>query len=117
MLIKKSEVKKMNGKTKAVVMAALILGVVASAVYVAPTLAYMNGIIDQTRDRDMDRIRDMNQDCICDCVCEQDRNQTRTRLQLNGCVQNRSSIGSINWQYQCEQQYQSQYRNQNMLSP
>jgi len=44
----------MNGKMKAALAAVLILGFVASAIYIAPTLAYMNGTTDQTRDRDMD---------------------------------------------------------------
>lgn len=101
----------MNGKIKAALMAALILGFVASAIYVAPTLAYMNGATDQTRDKDMDRIRD--RDCICDCDCDQHQNQTRTRLYLQECAQNQTSLGPINWQYQ----YEHQYRHQNMLSP
>jgi len=99
----------MNGKVKAALIATLILGVIASAIYVAPTLAYINGTTDQTRDRDMDRIRDRD----CACNCDQAQNQTRTRLRLQECVQDQTVTEPLNWQYQ----YGHQYRHQNMLSP
>jgi len=97
------EVKNVNGKTKALLLAAVTIGLIASAIYIAPTLAYMNGDTDQTRDRDRDRIKD--QDCLFNCG--QDRNQTRTQLRLQTCLQ---SLGPA-------MQYQYQYRYQHMLSP
>jgi len=101
----------MNGKIKTVVIAALIVGFVVTAIYVAPTLAYMNGATDQTRDRDMDRVRD--RDRVCDCYCDQTQNQTRTRLRLQECAQSQTSLGPISSQYQ----YEHQCRHQNRLSP
>lgn len=101
----------MNGKMKAAVIVALVVGIVASAVYVAPTLAYMNGTTDQTRDRDMDRDQLRDRDCLCDC--DRDLNQTRTRLHLQECVQNQTNLGPVNCQYQ----NQYQYRHQSTLSP
>jgi len=72
----------MNGKTKIVAAACLILVAVASAIYIAPALARMNGALDQTRDRDQDRLRD--QTCSCDRL--PDQNQTRTQLRLQQCL-------------------------------
>ncbi len=103
----------MNGKIKSVVMVALILGFVASAIYVVPTLAYMNGDVDQTRDRDQIR----GKDCTCDCTCTgdqyQDQNQTQKRahLRLQECTP--MNCEASNWQHQ----YQHECRHQSMLSP
>ncbi|MCP8304593.1 MAG: hypothetical protein H3Z50_03865 [archaeon] len=97
----------MNGKIKAVVIVALILIFVSSAIYVAPTLAYPNGTMDQMCNKDMNRIG--GRDCVCDC--DQDRNQIRT--QLRECTQNQPSTGFTNWHHCCEHQH----RYQNMLSP
>ncbi len=97
----------MNGKIKAAMIAVLVLGFVASAIYIAPTLAYMNGTTDQTRDRDQDQDRTRDRICTYDCVCDgsQDRNQTRTRLHLQECVQNQQFMEPAAWQYQHEHQY------------
>ncbi len=103
----------MNGKIKAGMIVTLVLAFVASAMYVAPTLAYMSGTTNQTGDREIDRTRD--RDCARDCVydCERDQNQTQVRLQLQECATNQTNVGTINWQYQ----YEHQHRHQNMLSP
>jgi hypothetical protein len=101
----------MNGKTKIALVAGLMLVAVASVVYVAPALAYMNGLSDQTRDRDRDRLRD--QKCNCDCL--QTQNQTCTQLRLHEGVQNQTCTEPANCQQQ--NQYQYMFRHQNMLSP
>lgn len=101
----------MDGKIKVAVIAIVILSVVASAIYVAPTFAYMNGNTDQTRDRNMSQIRD--RDCICNLNCERDQNQTHARLHIQECVSNPTSTGPAAFQYQ----WQNQYRYQNMRSP
>jgi len=99
----------MNGKLKAAMIALVALGLVASAFYVVPTLAYMNGATDQTQDRDRLRDQDRVCDCICDCDGAQDRNQTCTRLQLQECDQVGAGMNSSMLQHQ--------YRYRNMLSP
>jgi len=103
----------MNGKIKAAMIVTLVLAFIASAMYVAPTLAYMNGTTDQTGDKDLNRIRD--RDCTYDCVydCKRDQNQTQIRLQLQEYATNQTNFRPINWQYQ----YEHQHRHQNMLSP
>jgi len=88
----------MNGKMKAVVVVALILGVVASAAYMAPALAYPNGTTDQTHDRKMNRIQDC--ECTCDCLCDQNQNQNQNQI----CIQHQEQaqnqqITGLNWQY------------------
>jgi hypothetical protein len=98
---KTSEVKKMNKKMKGIIVVSLILAVAASVVYAAPVLAYMNGTIDQTRDRDQDRLKD--QTCDCDGSQTQTQTQDRTQLRQQDCIQNRTCDGSC-------QQYQYQYR-------
>lgn len=99
----------MNEKIKMMVIVALILGFVASAIYVVPTLAYMNGDIDQSRDRDQIR----GKDCTCDYTCtgDQHQNQTRIHLRLQECAP--MNCEASNWQHQ----YQYQYQHQSMLSP
>ena len=86
----------MNRKTKAVMIAGLMLVAVASVIYVAPALAYMNGTSDQTHDRDRDRLRD----------------GTCTQLRLRECTANQINARGAN----SEQQYRYQYRlgNQNV---
>jgi hypothetical protein len=109
----------MNGKMKTLIIAALAAGLIASAIYVVPTLAYMNGTTDQTRDQNQDQdqtgLRD--RDCVCDCTCDgtPDQNQTRTRLHLQECVQNQQFMEQSGMLYQYQHQYQ--YRNGNMGSP
>jgi hypothetical protein len=70
----------MNAKMKGALILGLVLIAVASALYIAPTLAHMNGDVDQTQDRD--RLRD--RDCSCVCLCDQD--QTQTRLRTRECL-------------------------------
>ena len=99
----------MNGKTKAVVIAGLMLVAVASVIYIAPVLAYMNGTSDQTHDRNRDRPRDGT---CTNCDCLQDQNQTCTQLRLHECTENQINASGTN----LEQQYRYQYRfrNQNV---
>jgi hypothetical protein len=67
----------MNAKIKGALILGLVLVAFASALYVFPALAHMNGDCDQTREPE--RLRE--RDCSCICLQEQNQiqNQTRTR--------------------------------------
>ena len=67
----------MDAKIKGALILGLVLFAVASALYIAPALAYMNGDCDQTRDPD--RLRE--RDCDCSCICLQEQNQTQSQIQ------------------------------------
>jgi hypothetical protein len=71
----------MNGKIKALITIAFILGIPAVALYVVPTLAYQNGVLDQDYTRDCARNRERDRECIC----LQDENYT---CQNENCRQN-----------------------------
>lgn len=76
----------MNRKAKAVIIVPLIMIAAVLAVYVSPTLAYLNGTTDQTRDRDRDRLKD--QTCTVNIAAQTlssindaaDQTQDRDRL-------------------------------------
>jgi hypothetical protein len=99
----------MNTKIGIALVSALVLGLMASAFYVVPTLAYMNGDTDQTQDQDMNRIQD--RDCLRDCYRIQDQDQTRGSLCLQECAQSQLGTESTNAQYRYEHQYQNQRQN------
>lgn len=92
----------MNGKMKAVLIIAVVMGLVASAVFVVPTLAYMNGDTDQTRGRDRDQTRDRDRLCYSTCTMD----QTRLQQRLRDCTQNETAPGPAATQYQHQYQYQ-----------
>ncbi len=99
----------MNGKIKAIAVVALILGVIASTIYIAPALAYSNDTTDQSCDRVMERIQYRNCECDGLCECDQNQNQNQNQNQQQEQTLNQPNNG-LNWQY-C---YEHQYRHQNM---
>lgn len=97
------------GKTKTVVIAGLMLIAVASVIYAAPALAYMNGTSNQTRDLDRDRLRDGTRN---DCDCPQAQNQACTQLRLRECTENQINASGADLKQQ--HRYQYRFRNQNV---
>jgi hypothetical protein len=69
----------MNARIKGALILGLILVAVASALYIAPALAHMNGDCDQTREPDRLRERD------CSCICLQEQNQTQNQTRTRAC--------------------------------
>ena len=69
----------MDTKIKGALILGLMLFAVASALYIAPALARMNGDCDQTRDPDRLRERD------CSCICLQEQNQTQNQTRTRAC--------------------------------
>jgi hypothetical protein len=65
----------MNARIKGALILGLMLVAIASALYIVPALAHMNGDCDQTRD--LDRLRERD----CSCICLQEQNQTQSQIQ------------------------------------